>query len=291
MEVRNCPICELPATSARRIGELDANHAKLEGRKFVLAQCTGCDLIFLSPTPTEREVDAMYAASTQFDDVYRGERGEVALQYVTGRLRALLSRNKGDRQREFRMLEIGAGLSWMCRAAKNLNSRNITVAQDITSEAVPECSWVDHYCIGEIMRCRELEQWAPYDVVSLTHVIEHLVDPVAVLRKIRGLTVSSGIVFLTAPHRPVGWGSRTAIETWRTWSYNHVPAHVQYFSPRSLKRAARKADFEVIFSDFKHEDGQAFEAWLQPASPNGDSLIWFLTEMYSRIRQRLKASR
>ena len=105
---------------------------------------------------------------------------------------------------------------------------------------------------------------APYDIVSLTHVIEHLLDPVGVLRRLRQLIAPRGLVFVTAPHRPPGWKRGDGIATWREWSYTHVPAHVQYFSRGSLERAALRAGFEIELWNADQEEGQAFEAWLRP---------------------------
>ena len=68
----------------------------------------------------------------------------------------------------------------MCRAAKSRNRNHVTVAQDISPEALESCPWVDHYIQGEIDD-RRLDSWGPYHVISMTHVIEHLVDVKAVL--------------------------------------------------------------------------------------------------------------
>jgi SAM-dependent methyltransferase len=268
MQLRNCPICNARPSNAGLIGSLEANHHKQEGREFQLTGCACGDLIYLSPAPDESDIRAMYADSSQFDrDQYRGEFGAAADAFYSERLRALLSKMNHPRDRALRVLEIGAGLSWMCRVAKQFDPRNVTVAQDISSEVVRECTWVDHYYVAtDLMKCSELQNHAPYDVISLTHVIEHLVDPVGALKLLRKLVAPTGYLFITAPHRPPGWEGANGIELWRKWSYNHVPAHVQYFSRRSMERAAREAGFELTF--WASADGeQAFEAWLKPSTP------------------------
>jgi len=99
-------------------------------------------------------------------------------------------------------------------------------------------------------------------VVSMTHVIEHLADPVEMLRRLRPIT--RGVVFITAPHRPAKWDG--SIESWRTYSYNHVPGHLQYFSESGMRLAAAAGGFTLDYWDAKSEEGQAFEAWLRPKS-------------------------
>jgi 2-polyprenyl-3-methyl-5-hydroxy-6-metoxy-1,4-benzoquinol methylase len=273
--LRNCPICNATPSAKDRIGPLQTNHHNIGGREYDLTNCPVCELIYLSPAPTEADIHAMYADSSQFDqdEVYRGERATAAVDFYTDRLRALLVKMNRKEREKVRLLEIGAGLSWMCRAAKRLNPESITVAQDITPEVVQECTWVDHYCIEELATSRGVEQRAPYDVISLTHVIEHLREPLAVLRRIRQLIAPGGLVFITAPHRPVGWSQEVAIEKWREWSYNHVPAHIQYFSEESMNRGAHGTGFGVALWNSEHEDGQAFEAWLQPVA-GGWRRLW-----------------
>ena len=261
---RNCPICEAPLSQANLIGSLVSNHHSLQDREFTLANCV-CSLVYLSPAPTESDVRAMYAESLQFDqETYRGDSARASEEFYTGRFRALLRRMGRKEVDTVKVLEVGAGLSWMCLAAKKLNEKNVTVAQDISSEVVDECHWVDHYHADDLFN-EEIETQGPYDVVSMTHVIEHLVDPVGMLTRLRRLIRSDGLVFVTAPHRPTGWSNGGGIQIWRDWSYNHVPAHVQYFSRRSMEKAARDAGFHLAHWDDRQEEGHAFESWLEPA--------------------------
>ena len=66
----------------------------------------------------------------------------------------------------------------MCRAAKRLDRSCKTTAQDVSKEVANECGWVDQYLVCRISDA-QLDLLAPFDVISLTHVIEHLPDPVA----------------------------------------------------------------------------------------------------------------
>ena len=153
----------------------------------------------------------------------------------------------------------------MCRAAKLRNVASITVAQDVSPEAATRCAWVDHYVQGDIEDAR-LRLHAPYDVVSLTHVIEHLVDPVAVLRRCVSLLGPDGVAFITAPFRPRGWrDDQPDLERWRAYSYNHVPAHIQYFSQGSMRRLADALGVKLVAWSDRHDAGEAFEAWLAPS--------------------------
>jgi SAM-dependent methyltransferase len=120
--------------------------------------------------------------------------------------------------------------------------------------------------VGDLDDVR-IDSRGPFNVISITHVIEHLTDPVATIKRCKDLLADGGVMFVTAPHRPVGWkeGDRD-IDSWKTYSYNHIPAHIQYFSRASVEALAGKAGCKLVYWSDRHEDGQAFEAWLQCSS-------------------------
>ena len=169
-------------------------------------QCEHCELLYISPEPSTADLRTIYVESGQFDDPAYTDPARVALivSYMDGSFRRVVERSGNAANKAVSVLEVGAGLAWMCRAAKEVNPDNVTVAQDISPEAVHKCPWVDFYILGDILDAR-LDQRAPFDVISLTHVIEHLVDPVQVVRRCKTLLRPNGVIFITAPHRPVAW--------------------------------------------------------------------------------------
>ncbi len=269
---RNCPICDLAPEPTDLIASLPANHYNrqaLDRQAYDLTYCACGELVYLSPLPSAEDIETMYAKSHQFDALdsvespYRGPRAAMVLEYTTSRLLEILRATDIPTSTQLRVLEVGAGLSWMCRAAKIVNGQNQTVAQDLTSEAVAECQWVNHYVVEDLLTSRAIDQHGPYDIISLTHVIEHLAEPVAMLERLQGLLSDRGMIFVTAPYRPIGWQRGADVGEWESWSYNHIPAHIQYFSKGSFEKAARASGLEVALWDHHQDDGQAFEGWLR----------------------------
>ncbi len=266
---RNCPVCDLTPAPEDLIVSLNANHhhpSHLRRQSYDLTYCACGELVYISPLPSDEEILAIYTETEQFSGCpYRGERAATVLEYITSCLFSLMRSMEIDLHAPLRVLEVGAGLSWMCRAAKMVDHRHLTVAQDIVAEAVAECRWVDHYLVEDILTGCGADPHGPYDVISLTHVFEHLADPVATLRRLRDLLAPRGIVFITASHRPPGWKRGADAAGWASWSYTHVPAHIQYFSEGSFAKAAAAAGLAVGRWDDGHDGGQAFEGWLRHA--------------------------
>lgn len=271
MATRACPLGCADASQGTTLGSLEATiGVALSQLQYDLARCTCGKLLYLSPAPTDGDLHAIYVDNTQYGAEYTDpERVRLILEYMGScfdRMAARRGRSTSDR---VRVLEVGAGLAWMCRVAKARNSSSVTVAQDMSPEASKACPWVDRYHVG-VQATPALAADGPYDVISVTHVIEHLVEPVAVMKQCRDLLAPDGLLFITAPHRPEGWREDSpSMQSWAAWSYNHVPAHIQYFSRDSMGRLAQAIGCSVAYWNDGHESGQAFEAWLERARPRG----------------------
>ena len=278
---RQCPNCAgQAAAKAEHLGALEVTLQHVRGigpECYDLFRCPGCELIYLSPLPPQEVLDTLYIHNLQFDcPQYQGDRAlhvmrnhrrwleavltRPPLCHVSNRwLRAFLRRlpiRRGVRS----MLEVGSGLSWMCRAAKSANPETITVAQDISSEASPSCPWVDHFVVGSLdSRHEEIRSLGPYQLISMSHVIEHLPDPVHILRVCSNLLHRKGVLFISAPSRPVGWTVSSSIEIWRNWKLNQNPAHLQYFNKKSMERCARQSGLYLLNYEANRDD---FIAWL-----------------------------
>jgi 2-polyprenyl-3-methyl-5-hydroxy-6-metoxy-1,4-benzoquinol methylase len=259
---RPCPVCgNKPVV---QIGTLAKNFPGRASRSsFDLLQCSECEILYQSPLPTSDDFKSMYEEATQFTSPeYRDpEKIEGILNYYSTCCRQMLGlMNHPARPR---ILEVGAGLAWVCRSAKLINPHSITVAQDVSNECASECTWADAYVVATIDDPR-IDRRGPYDIISMTHVIEHLPDPVAVLTRLRSLLTSEGCVFITCPHRPEDCEKSPSQSRWAAWSYNHVPGHLQYFSKEAMIKTANLAGLSLEHWTL-HENGQAIEAILRPS--------------------------
>jgi len=97
------------------------------------------------------------------------------------------------------------------------------------SKAIPVVDAVGlDACAGEI------------DFVTAIEVVEHVHDPVSVLKQMRRLLRPGGILFLTTGNA----------EPWRgrlfEWSYASIPeVHISFYEPRTLEVALKMAGFRV----------------------------------------------
>ncbi len=83
-----------------------------------------------------------------------------------------------------------------------------------------------------------------FDIISLIEVIEHTLDPVDELRRLRSLLKPSGIVMLTTGNAAP---FRRRFERWR---YVVPEIHVSFFEPQTLAMAMRSAGLEPVYPGY-----------------------------------------
>ena len=255
----DCLMCRQPAAGHRIIGHVRPTHRGVFSvNDYRLVSCGSCETVYLLPHPTEADLRLMYQESTQFTgDLYTQPAG---VEQVLGNLRNRLWRLDLFPGAGESCLEVGAGPAWVARVCKERDAGIITVAQDVTGECAGRCPWVDRYLVGQV---DALPLEPRHHLISLTHVIEHLVDPGRMLQMLAARLQQGGHIYISAPYRPSLWRPRDGIGQWLEYSYLHVPAHVSYLSKRWFEQAAVQSGLRLVSWDPSHEGYQVFEAVLQ----------------------------
>jgi SAM-dependent methyltransferase len=223
-----CPICGSDQTWQYRDDVVDLEYFVQPPRPFAVEKCSRCDSEFLSPRPTEAELPPFYP-----DDyhAYNENHGTVArlLVQIRARSRArfygrLIGSGRG------RLFDVGTG---DCRHFDEL--RRFLDLECAGIEIQPEVAAKGRARGYDVLEgTLETADLGPhlgkYDVVSMNHVLEHVVEPRTMLERSFDLLRPGGSVI----------GQLPTVTSWEhnifghNWGGYHYPRHLQIPSRQGL---------------------------------------------------------
>jgi 2-polyprenyl-3-methyl-5-hydroxy-6-metoxy-1,4-benzoquinol methylase len=213
-------------------------HGSYSGREYQLVRCDTCRFAFITNPWTEfdRIYDERYYAGQGADPLvdYHFELThpkDTIRVYEWDGITRVVSELRGDVD-GVRWLDFGCGNGGLVRHVRD-NTGGDIVGYDqgaITAEAIN--------CGIPILSAEELEPlYGSFDVLTAIEVIEHTLDPVAELRRMRALLKPGGLLFMTtgnaAPHA----------DSLTKWRYVIPEIHVGFFEPITLEYALHEAGF------------------------------------------------
>jgi SAM-dependent methyltransferase len=94
--------------------------------------------------------------------------------------------------------------------------------------------------------------------VLLSHVLEHTISPVSVLKNIHGLLKQNGVLIVEVPNNGA-LGFTTFKEL---WPWTDVPRHIHYFTEHSLRKLLEDEGFKVSQIRFVGYTRQFRSEWI-----------------------------
>ncbi len=85
-----------------------------------------------------------------------------------------------------------------------------------------------------------------YDLITLTEVIEHLIDPVRILKELAGLLNHDGYICAMTMFHPENE------QLFLKWWYKYDITHISFFSLKTMQYIAGLLDLEIVKHNFKN---------------------------------------
>jgi SAM-dependent methyltransferase len=223
-----CPLCACADSSP-------AYRFSMNNCASKIYHCCRCDFLFCRPIQLtnlhERQMDSIDDAELFNAGLLKKLHEKLIIGKEIRTVRGILGTG------EHSLLDIGCGTGWTTNIWKR-NGFNVTGLEP--SEARRTIAW-NAYGISMLPNyIEELDSNHTYDVIILRHVLEHLEDPLAMVRKIRSLLRKNGLFVLVVPN--INCLGRYIFETKWSWI---LPFHCNFFTPRSIRELASVSEFEV----------------------------------------------
>jgi SAM-dependent methyltransferase len=139
-----------------------------------------------------------------------------------------------------RYLDVGCGSGGSIGAAKALGWRVAGIEMD-EAAAGKARRFSDQIYVGDVLTAGPAP--GAFDVVSAFHVLEHVPDPVALVRRMLEWLAPGGLVIVEVPNA----GGLGASLFGRAWSGLELPRHLSHFTPESLARAVEQGGGRVLW--------------------------------------------
>jgi SAM-dependent methyltransferase len=206
-------------------------------------------VLFIDPVPRER-LREIYPPSYYSFSSPSGSLTQRVKAWLDARMFRRLLRCLP--QPTLRVLDVGGGAGWELNIVRALDPRVVltqVVDFDEAAAAVARSNGHGYFC----GRIEEFETDETFDLVLMLNLIEHVHDPVAVLRRVRSLLSRHGRVLIKTPN----YDSLDARVFRRAnWGGYHCPRHWVLFTKESFTRAAAGVGLMVI--DFSYTQGAPF---------------------------------
>jgi len=217
--------------------------------------CPQCRHIFWRSMPTDEELAKHYA------EVYTGSHNQEDIQtrnsrYYESHLQDLI-RIAGVTPSQATIADYGSSYPILLVKAKEAGfSGTLGIEYDRAANDFGRSHGIEMVTPDEF---RDQAPGAPLDIVRLSHVLEHLIDPLAVLKSISARMRKGGLLYITQPNFPV----LSAHECAEELADSVWPEHLHFFSPISLCALATLAGFQIT-QLFSHQNAEVVYSKFAP---------------------------
>jgi SAM-dependent methyltransferase len=210
--------------------------------------CQRCGLMMNYPFPAPKEIYEKYQ-----EDFYsfEGERFkgwiEVLSYFFRVRRAVFIDRQFGPKKT---ILDVGCGRGIMLNELKKRGwSVSGTQISETATAKIRRSFGIDCF-IGDLPSSPFPRN--SFDIITMWHVLEHLIDPFLYLRYCRKILKPEGYLLIEVPNAN-SWTSRIIKDAWMGWDPAH---HLYHFTPFVLNLALKKTGFiPVKWAHFSWEYG------------------------------------
>jgi SAM-dependent methyltransferase len=229
-------VCDLCRTDrhASRVLEAGDYEYGVPGR-WGLARCAACGLYYQAPRPAAAEIPAFYPPSYAVygDDPVVGWLFKITYWLDARRVAGLIGPAG-------RVLDVGCGAGGALVALARVGKWEVCGLELDVAAARRAAAQGFNVRQGDLVDT-DFEPGS-FDLIRMGHVIEHVRDPIATLRRAWALLKPGGTLFGETPN----------IDCWdfrlfgRYWGALHFPRHIALFTPETITRACEQAGFEGV---------------------------------------------
>ena len=232
-----CPVCRAQDNSRLDQGPEDYEYDVAVAAQFELYACNSCGSEFVHPRPSLTELKSMYPGDYYAYDQDMGRFWQILYdrrcRAEAKRLLELTSK------RPIRLFDVGAGDCRHFRAIGSVGDFEFSGVEMNGTMAQAACEAGYDISPGTFEEYDPVSRAGSVDILTMNHLIEHVIEPGEMLQKAYTLLADDGIFYGRTPKlHSFGHGIFG-----RYWGGYHFPRHLHLFSKQSLENMLLEAGF------------------------------------------------
>jgi len=204
---------------------------KWEVGQYHVGKCPKCTAMLVTNAPTLKQLEEYYA--TVSDPAYY-ENNREQLGYYYQKLGKMV---RGLRPNGRRIFDVGCSRGWFMDAMTGWDCHGNELNEFEAGEARRQ--YGDNIIQGPFETCPDYDE--PFDVVTIQDVLDHFIDPVAVIRKANSMLKPGGLMVFKVHDFGCLWAKLTGKKFYAVIP----PSHLTYFNERSLRILCEGNGFKV----------------------------------------------
>ena len=206
---------------------------------FSIYKCTNCGVGKTYPVLSEKEIELFHDIGSYRDK--EGKRFNIFIEYLVN----FFNQKRADRitslKSKGKILDIGSGRGLLLSILKKRGWD--VVANEINNKTanVIRKKFKIPVLVGDINKC-DLQK-NNFDVVNMSHVLEHLKDPYLAIKKIKSLLKDKGFIFIAVPNN----NSLQSKFGKKHWYHLCLPYHLYHFTNKNLLDLLELNNFKIKY--------------------------------------------
>jgi SAM-dependent methyltransferase len=215
---------------------------------YTVAACDRCGACFADTPAPQAAYDRYYEQFSKYDDPALGTGGGTSVEdrQRLEETAALIARLPSARGAASRILDIGCAGGGLLQALAGLGFRDLSGLDPspVCVDRVRRLGFASHQgMLSGLERVTSLG--AGYDIVILSHVVEHLVDVRAAMSAVRNLLAADGVCYVEVPD-----ADRYSADAFVPF-YFLDSEHINHFNRAALHNLGWVNGFDVVSSGVK----------------------------------------
>lgn len=231
MKYRNCYLCESVNL------EVISEKAKF-GLPITNVICKDCGLVFQNPVKDKNEIALFYKKENYIETHYSNNFEEMLENFkIIAEMQYDFITKHYELTKKGKLLDIGSGVGAILSVFNKKGFQVEGVEPDSTTADFIRKK-LNHKIYEDLFDNINLRK--KYDIITISHVIEHVIDPIEFLENVRKNVNDGGIVFIEAPD------IQKIYPYHREWYEWFEDGHLYSFSLNTLRAILLKTNYEII---------------------------------------------